>query len=92
MTSAEYLGIFAMTCVAVNLGFGYFFLRNENFGRVLVISSAGTVFLYQLFVYFDLGYLDPFFLIAVAIQIPFSFAIGAAVLRIVLLIRQRSRL
>ena len=92
MTSAEYLGVFAVTCVTVNLGFGYFLLREANYGRVLVISSAGTVFLYQLFVYAALGNLDPFFLIAVATQIPFSFVIGAAVLRIVQLTRQRSRL
>lgn len=69
-----------MTCIATTLVFGYS-LHGKIGDRLIVVSaSAASVSLYQLFAYVDLGYLDPFFYIAVMIQAPSALAIGAATL------------
>ncbi len=56
--------VFIITCVSISL-IMHIFIRTYWLGSV-VSAALGTI-IFQIFAYFNLGYLDPFFIIALIV-------------------------
>ena len=70
------IAIFLGICIAMSVVFHIFYRR---YWRACALAAIASCALFQLANYAYLGYLDPFFLIALAVTLPIAFAISAAV-------------